>query len=109
MVDHGLLKLGKVKLQIKGAYLCNSVQFSSVQLLGRVQLFGTPWTVAHQASLSTTNSRNLLKLMSIESEMPTSHLILCQNAGIYAAVTTLMAESEEEIQNLLVRRVKKLV
>ena len=48
-----------------------------IQLHNRVQLFVTPWTAAHQASLSTTNSWNLLKLMSIESEMPSNHLILC--------------------------------
>ena len=48
-----------------------------VQSLSRVQLFATPWTTAHQASLSSTNSRNLLKLMSIESVMPSNHLILC--------------------------------
>ena len=51
-------------------------QFSSVQLLSRVLLFATPWTAAHQASLSSTNSRSLLKLMSIESVMPSNHLIL---------------------------------
>ena len=49
---------------------------SSVQSLSRVQLFVTPWTAACQASLSITNSRSLLKLMSIESVMPPSHLIL---------------------------------
>ena len=54
-----------------------SVQFSSVQSLSRVQLFETPWIVARQASLSITNSRSLLKLMPIESVMPSSHLILC--------------------------------
>ena len=54
-----------------------SFQFSSVQLLSRVQLFATPWIAAHQASLSITNSQSLLKLMSIESVMPSSHLILC--------------------------------
>ena len=54
-----------------------SVQFSSVQLLSRVQLFATPWISAHQASLSITNTWSLLKLMSIESVMPSSHLILC--------------------------------
>ena len=53
------------------------IQFSSVQLLSRVRLFATPWTTARQASLSITNSRSLLKLMSIESVMPSSHLILC--------------------------------
>ena len=51
---------------------------SSVQSLSRVWLFATPWVTAHQASLSITNSRSLLKLMSIESVMPSSHLILCR-------------------------------
>jgi len=55
----------------------NSVQFSSVQSLSHVQLFATPWTAAHQASLSINNSRSLLKLMSIESMMPSNYLILC--------------------------------
>ena len=55
-----------------------SVQFSSVQLLSRVQLFATPWIAARQASLSITNSRSSLKLMSIESVMAPSHLILCR-------------------------------
>ena len=50
---------------------------SSVQLLSCVQLFATPWTAAHQASLSIISSRSLLKLMSIESVMPSNHLILC--------------------------------
>ena len=49
----------------------------SVQLLSRVQLFGIPWTAASQASLSITNSRSLLKLMSIECVMASNHLILC--------------------------------
>ena len=52
-------------------------QFSSVQLLSHVRLFATPWTAARQASLSITNSQSLLKLMSIESVMPSNHLILC--------------------------------
>ena len=51
--------------------------FSSVQSLSRVRLFVTPWTAACQASLSITNSRSLLKLTSIESVMPSNHLILC--------------------------------
>ena len=50
---------------------------SSVQLLNHVWLFATPWTAAGQASLSITNSQSLLKLMSIELVMPSSHLILC--------------------------------
>ena len=51
--------------------------FSSVQLLSRVRLFATPWTAAHQASLSITNSQSLLKLTSIELVMPSNHFILC--------------------------------
>ena len=56
--------------------LC-SVQFSSVQSLSCVQLFVTPWTTTPQASLSTNNYQNLLKLRSIELVMPSNHLILC--------------------------------
>ena len=51
--------------------------FSSAQSLSRVQHFVTPWTAAHQASMSITNSQSLPKLMSIESVMPSNHLILC--------------------------------
>ena len=50
---------------------------SSVQSLSGVQLFATPWTAAHQDSLSITNSQSLLKLMSVESVMPSNYLILC--------------------------------
>ena len=52
------------------------LQFSSVQSLSHVQLFANPWIAACQASLSVTNSRSSFKLMSIESVMPSSHLIL---------------------------------
>ena len=55
----------------------NEGVFSSVQSLSPVQLFATPWTAAHQASLSITNSWSLLKLMPIESVMPSDYLILC--------------------------------
>ena len=61
------------KYQFFGAQL----SFSSVQSLSHVWLFATPWTAAHQASLSITNSWSLLKLMSIESVMPSNRLILC--------------------------------
>ena len=54
------------------------IQFSSVQSLSRVRLFATPWLTARQASLSITNSRSSLRLTSIESLMPSSHLILCR-------------------------------
>ena len=68
------------------------MQISSVQSLSRVQLFGTPWIAAHQASLSITNSRSSLRLTSIGSVMPR-----------YADNTSLIAESEEELKNLLMR------
>ena len=51
--------------------------FSSVPSLSHIQLFVTPWSAVHQASLFITNSQSLLKLMSVESVMPFNHLILC--------------------------------
>ena len=67
------------KLQKKNLKLAEveSVQFSSFQLLSGIRLFATPWTGIRQASLSITNSRSLLKFMTIESVMPSNHLILC--------------------------------
>ena len=64
----------KIDLQCCVDFCC---QFSSVQSLSHVRLFVTPWTAAHQASLSITSSWSLLKLMSIQSVMPSNHLILC--------------------------------
>ena len=58
-------------------YCVYSIYFSSVQLFSCVQLFATPWTTAHQASLPITNSQSLLKLISIKSVMSSNHLILC--------------------------------
>ena len=55
-----------------------NVVISSVQTLSHVQLFATPWTAARQASLSITNSQSLLKLVSMESVMPSTHLMLCR-------------------------------
>ena len=55
----------------------SSFEGSSIQLLSHVRLFANPWTAARQTSLSITNSRSLLKLMSIELVMPSNHLILC--------------------------------
>ena len=65
-----------MKLSLKEKGIIN--QFRSVPSLSRVRLFATPWTAAHQASLSISNSQSLLKLMSIESVMPSNHLILCR-------------------------------
>ena len=70
---------------------------SSVQLLSRVQLFAAPWTAALQASLSITNSRSLLKLMSIESVMPSNHLTLCHallfSPSIFPTIRVFSKES----------------
>ena len=60
-----------------------SFEFSSVQSLSCVQLFATPWTAAHQASLSINNSRSLPRLMSIESVMPSNHLILSSSSPTF--------------------------
>ena len=76
--------------------------FSSVQSLSRVQLFTTPWTTAHQASLSITNSCSLPKLMSIESVMPSNHLILCRPLlllpSIFASIRVFSNESALHIR-----------
>ena len=60
--------------------------FVVVQLLSHVQLFVTPWTAAHQASLSYTLSLSLLKLMAIESVMPSNHLILCYSLPLLPSI-----------------------
>ena len=73
------------------------ILFRSVQLLSRVRLFATPWTVAHQASLSITNCQGLLRLMSIELVMPSNHLILCRPLlllpSIFPSIRVFSAES----------------
>ena len=73
------------------------VVFSSVQSLSRVQLFETPWTAPRQASLSITNSQSLLKLMFIESVMPSNHLMLCHPLlllpSIFPSIRVLSSES----------------
>ena len=68
----------------------------SVQSISRVQLFATPWTAAHQSSLSISNSRSLLKLMSMESVMPSNHLFLCHpllSPSIFPSIRVFSTES----------------
>ena len=86
MFNSACISLSTVNLQCCVSFRCTAklfiyiyicVQFSSVQLLSRVQLFATPWAAAHQVSLSITNSQSLLKPMSIEFMMPSNHVILC--------------------------------
>ena len=71
--------------------------FSSVQLLSHVRLFATPWIAPCQASVFITNSRSLLKLMSIESVMPSNHLILCHPfplpPSIFPSIRVFSSES----------------
>ena len=71
--------------------------FSSVQSFSRVRLFVTPWTVACQASLSITNSQSLLKLMSIESVMPSNHLILCRPLLLPSNFPSIRVFSNESV------------
>ena len=78
------------------------VYFSSVQSLSRVQVFATPWTAARQASLSICNSQSLVKLMSIESVMPSNHLILCHSLllmpSIFPSIRVFSSESSLRIR-----------
>ena len=73
------------------------LQFSSVQSLSGVQLFATPWTAACQASVSITNSRSLLKPISIESVMPSNHLILCRPLLLPSIFPSIRIFSNESV------------
>ena len=75
--DTILTFMESVFCRFRKVFMTKRNQFSSVQSLSRVRLFATPWTAAHQASLSITNSQSLPKPMSIESVMPSNNLILC--------------------------------
>ena len=69
--------MAESEVELKSLLMKVKVQFSSAQSLSRVRLFATPWITARQASLSITNSQSSLRLTSIVSVMPSSHLILC--------------------------------
>ena len=71
----GISRISRASIRMER--VLGELQFSSVQSLSRVGLFVTPWTAAHQASLSIAISRSLLTLVSIESVMPSNHLVLC--------------------------------
>ena len=78
-----------------------TLRLSSDQLLSHVQLYATPRTAAHQASQSITNSRSLLKLMSIELVMPFNHLILCRSLlllpSVFPSIRVFSSELSEGI------------
>ena len=74
---------------------------SSVQLLSHILLFATPWTAAHQASLPITNSQSLLKLMYIESVIPSNHLILCRPLLLLPSIfPSIRVSSNESISRI---------
>ena len=77
-----------------------SVQFSSVQYLSRVWLFATPWTTAHQASLSIINSWSLLKLLFIESMIPSNHLMLCCPLLLLSIPPSIRVFSNESVLHI---------
>ena len=82
------------------------LEFSSVQsVLSRVQLFATPWIAAGQASLSISNSQNLLKLMSIVSVMPSNYLILCRPLLLPSIFPSIRIFSNESVLHIRFRSV----
>ena len=87
---------------VSTSWLLPVMLFNSVQSLSHVRLFATPWTAAHQASLSITNSWSLLKLMSIKSVMPSNHLILCHPlllpSSIFSSIRDFSNESALRIR-----------
>ena len=84
---------GRASQKLMGAYI---VQLSSVQSLSRVRLFVTPWIAARQASLSISNSQSSPRLMSIESLMPSSHLILCHPLLLLLSIFSSIAVFSNE-------------
>ena len=90
------------RLEHVNAFSQRKRPFSSVQSLGRVRLFVTAWTAVRPASLSLTNSWSLLKLMSMESMMPSNHLILCRPLllppSIFPSIRVFSNESVHHIR-----------
>ena len=91
-----------LKEKNKKVLTVSTYRFSSVQSFSRVWLFVTPWTAAHQASLFITNSQTLLKLISIESVMPSNHLIFCHPRlllpSIFPSIRVFSNESVRRIR-----------
>ena len=100
---HTYCKYYKVQCNYAQFFICQLyfIKFSSVQSLSHVQLFATPWTRAHQASLSIINSMRLLKLMSIESVMSSNHLLchpLLLPPSIFPSIRVFSNESALRIR-----------
>ena len=88
---------------MRKSFLLSLTLVTSVQLLSHVRLSATPWTAACQASLSITGSRSLLKLMSLESVMPSNHLILCHPLLLPPSVIPSIRISSNESRALLIQ------
>ena len=95
-----LLRPNIFRLPLTFLFFSNIFHFSSVQSLSHVQLFVTPWTAACQASLSITNSRILLKLMSIASVMPSNYLILCCSLLLPSVFPSIRIFSKESFLHI---------
>ena len=97
------LHISSPRSKLKKNLICNSIrkdkrlQFSSVWSLSCVRFFVTSWTAARQASLSITNSQSLLKLMSIESVMPSKHLIFCHPLLLSSIFPSIRVFSNESV------------
>src|SRR5574337_921809 len=90
------------KLHLFASSKLSTTHTSSIQLLRHVLLFVTPWTTARQASLSITNSQSLPKLMSIESVMPSNHLILCRSLLLLPSIfPSIMVFSNESALRIM--------
>ena len=87
----------QIKRKCNPGYYTVQLWISSVQSLSRVWLSVTPWTAAHQAFLSVTNSQSLLKLMSIEWVMPSNHLILCHSLLLPSVFPSIRVFSNESV------------
>ena len=100
---NGVLETARGSLPRKPSVQSSGVlnPFSSVQPLSHVQLFATPWTAAHQASLSITNSQSLLKLMFIELVMPFNHLILCHPLLLPSIFPSISVFSDESVLHIM--------
>ena len=92
-----VLKWKKILLDYYQEFFESQMKFSSLQSLSHVRLFATPWIATRQASLSITNSWSLLKLMSIESVMPSSHLILCHPLLLLPSIPSIIRVFSNEL------------
>ena len=80
--------------------MASATSFTSAQSLSHVRLFAAPWTAACQASLSIPNSRSLLKLMSIESVIPSNHLILCHPLLLPSVFLSIRVSSNKSVRHI---------